>query len=206
MIASGYVQGEKLIQQMKKQAQDLDNSTNATEKVKQALEISISKCKEIDENYKFTETFSFLKDKAYETTSNVYKGVDENLGISTKAKEVKDFTVKTVSDISEKALSYEPVKQSVDLVSSFASSSWNFVKDSWSFFTEETSDQIKIQKQTEQMKEKTQEKKEIVVQEVKMEEKFEEKPEEKIEEKIEEKSEEKPEEKKELLIDFEKQE
>jgi len=143
LVASGFIQGEKLIDKMKKEAKDMDEKNHISDKVKSAYDLSIKKCKEVDSNYKFSETLSYYKDKALETTHKL----DEQLGIGVKAKEVKDFTVKTVSGISGKAMEIEPIKQGVDFVSSIATSGWGFVTQTFNFFTEETKEEIKVQKE-----------------------------------------------------------
>jgi hypothetical protein len=142
LTASGFIVGETIVETMKKQALELDAKTHISDRVKFGYDLSIKKCKEADENYKFTETFAYYKDKMLET----YKGVDEQMGIGNKAKEVKDFTVKTVSGLGEKAMTIEPIKQGVDFVSSVASSGWGYLKDSLGYFAEETKEEIKSQK------------------------------------------------------------
>lgn len=146
LVASGFIQGEKLIDKMKREAKDMDEKNHISDKVKSAYDLSIKKCREVDNNYKFSETLTYYKDRAVETGHKL----DEQLGIGVKAKEVKDFTVK----ISEKAMENEAIKQSVDFVSSIANSGWGFVKDSWSFFTEETKEEIKVQKEAQKKEEK----------------------------------------------------
>jgi hypothetical protein len=139
LVASGYVTGEHLINDMKNQAKELDSHVGAGAKVKHAYNVSIEKCKKIDSDYKFTETLSSLKNKAVETTRDVYKTVDHALGLEQKAKEAKDFTVKTAN----KAMEFQPVKQSVEVVSA----GWNYLKDAWNSVTQETTQEISKQQQ-----------------------------------------------------------
>jgi hypothetical protein len=141
LVASGFIQGEKLIDKMKKEAKDMDDKNHISDKVKSAYDLSIKKCREVDSSYKVSETLTYYKDRAVETGHKL----DEQLGIGVKAKEVKEFTVK----IGEKAMENEAIKQSVDFVTSVASSGWGFVKDSWNFFTEETKEEIKVQKEAQ---------------------------------------------------------
>jgi len=142
LIASGYIKGENLINEMKQQAKELDSHSTISQKVKQAYTFSIDKCKKFNNQYKLTETFTSLKNKAIETTTNVYKNIDATLGLEQKAKEAKEFTLKTVSVVTEKAMEIEPVQKSVE----FVTSGWNYIKDQWNNMTEETSNEISKQK------------------------------------------------------------
>jgi RNA recognition motif-containing protein len=140
LIASGYVQGELLVNDMKAQAKELDSKVNVSQKVKHAYQVSLEKCKKFDNDIKFTETLANLKSKAVETSHQVYKTIDDALGLQQKAKDAKEFTLKTAS----LAMEYEPVKQSVEMVST----GWGYLKDSWNSMTQETTDEINKQKQT----------------------------------------------------------
>lgn len=140
LIASGYVQGELLVNDMKAQAKELDSKVNVSQKVKHAYQVSLEKCKKFDSDIKFSETLSNFKNKAVETSHQVYKTIDGALGLEQKAKDAKEFTLKTAN----LAMEYEPVKQSVEMVST----GWNYLKDSWNSMTQETTEEINKQKQT----------------------------------------------------------
>jgi hypothetical protein len=145
LIALGYISGENLMNEVKTKAQEMDESMNLSEKVSSAFKYSLEQSKNFDETYKVTETISGIGQQAYNTSASVYKNIDETLGLNEKAKSVKEFSTSTASNISNTAMAYEPVKTSVDFISNVTSNSWNFLKDGWSFWTTETSNEIQRQ-------------------------------------------------------------
>jgi len=140
LVATGYIKGEGLINEMKSQAKELDSHANIGSKVKQAYNFSIEKYKKFDSDYKVTETLNTIKNKALETTTTVYKTIDNTLGLEQKAKDAKEFTLKTAN----KAMEIEPIKNSVE----FVQSSWNYLKDQWNNMNDEMTTEISKQKGT----------------------------------------------------------
>lgn len=136
LVANGFITGETVVGEMRQQARILDSQTNMSNRLKMAYSISAAKAREVDESLQLSNTLNTLTSNVKQTLDDFEDRFKIRAQTEAAAKTVRETTYKTASDISQKALEIEPIKQG-----------WDWLSSGWSSLTSTVTG---IQKETEQ--------------------------------------------------------
>jgi len=155
LAAQGYVKGEEILKQMKKQAQELDQQVHFTQKVKLGVQVSREKAAEIDQSLRITQRLQNFKEDAQQGVAFVggeldkVKGdiarslieFDQKYQIQQHASHAKQVTSKVVNDMASMVLENDVVKQSKQYLEGAFSYGWNALVSGVNMFQQDVQQQ-----------------------------------------------------------------
>lgn len=136
LVANGFITGESVVGEMRQQARILDSQTNMSNRLKMAYSFSADKARVVDESLQLSNTLNTLTSNVKQTLDDFEDRFKIRAQTEAAAKTVRETTYKTASEISQKALEIEPIKQG-----------WDWLSSGWSSLTSTVTG---IQKETEQ--------------------------------------------------------
>jgi len=161
LAAQGYLKGEEILKQMKKQAHDLDQQHHLTQKVKIGVQVSREKAAEIDQSLRLTQRLQNFREDAQQGVAFVggeldkVKGdiarslveFDQKYQLQQHASHAKQVTSKVVNDMANIVMENDVVKQSKQYLEGALSYGWNALVSGVNMFQQDVQQQQQQQQQ-----------------------------------------------------------